>query len=111
HWSPEYSWYINNRLTGWNEVMITYLLAIASPRHGVPASLYYTGWAGRPDLYLNGHSYYGIHLDVGPGTGGPLFFTDYSYMGFDPRGLRDRFTDYFTNNRNIARINRAYCIQ
>jgi exo beta-1,2-glucooligosaccharide sophorohydrolase (non-reducing end) len=111
HWSPEYSWYINNRLTGWNEVMITYLLAIASPTHGVPASLYYTGWAGRPDLYLNGHSYYGIHLDVGPGTGGPLFFTDYSYMGFDPRGLRDRFTDYFTNNRNIARINRAYCIQ
>ncbi|MGA8026083.1 MAG: glucoamylase family protein [Bryobacteraceae bacterium] len=31
-------------------------------------------------------------------------------MGFDPH-LRDRFTDYFENNRNIARINRAYCIQ
>ncbi len=37
HWSPEYSWYINHRLTGWNEVMIVYLLAIASPTHGVPA--------------------------------------------------------------------------
>ena len=111
HWSPEYSWHINHRLTGWNEVMITYLLAIASPTHGVPASLYYTGWAGVPNEYINGHTYFGIKLDVGMGTGGPLFFTDYSYMGFDPRGLRDRFTNYFDNNRNMARINRAYCIK
>jgi len=110
HWSPEYSWHINNRLTGWNEVMITYLLAIASPTHGVPSSLYYSGWAGIPKYYLNGGTYYGIKLDLGNGTGGPLFFTDYSYMGFDPH-LRDRFTDYFENNRNMARINRAYCMQ
>jgi exo beta-1,2-glucooligosaccharide sophorohydrolase (non-reducing end) len=111
HWSPEYSWHINHRLTGWNEVMITYLLAVASPAHGVPASLYYTGWTGIPGEYVNGHTYFGIKLDVGIGTGGPLFFTDYSYMGFDPRGLRDRFTNYFDNNRNMARINRAYCIK
>jgi hypothetical protein len=109
HWSPEYSWHINHRLTGWNEVMITYLLAIASPTRGVPANLYYTGWAGIPNEYINGHTYFGIKLDLGMGTGGPLFFTDYSYMGFDPRGLRDRFTKYFDNNRNMARINRAYC--
>jgi hypothetical protein len=110
HWSPEYSWHINNRLTGWNEVMITYLLAIASPTHAVPGQLYYSGWAGVPSNYINGHTYYGIKLDVGPGTGGPLFFTHYSFMGFDPHA-RDRFTEYFENNRNIARINRAYCIQ
>ncbi|HEX4020937.1 MAG TPA: glucoamylase family protein [Acidobacteriaceae bacterium] len=113
HWSPEYSWYIANRLTGWNEVMITYLLAIASPTHGVPASLYYTGWAGEGvhSQYVNGKTYYGIKLDVGTGTGGPLFFTDYSYMGFDPRGKRDKYADYFENNRNQALINQAYCIQ
>jgi hypothetical protein len=110
HWSPEYSWHINNRLTGWNEVMITYLLAMASPTHGVPASLYYSGWAGVPKYYLNGGAPFGIKLDVGPGTGGPLFFTDYSYMGMDPH-FRDRYTDYFENNRNIARVNRAYCEQ
>jgi hypothetical protein len=91
--------------------MITYLLAIASPTHGVPASLYYSGWAGIPDEYVNGHTYFGIKLDVGMGTGGPLFFTDYSYMGFDPRGLRDRFTNCFDNKPNMARINRAYCIK
>ncbi|MFL6350293.1 MAG: glucoamylase family protein [Bryobacteraceae bacterium] len=110
HWSPEYSWHISNRLTGWNEVMITYLLAIASPTHGVPAELYYSGWAGVPANYINGHTHYGVKLDVGPGTGGPLFFTHYSYMGLNPR-VRDRFTDYFENNRKIVRINHAYCIQ
>src|SRR5581483_2163723 len=47
HWSPEYSWYINNRLTGWNEVMITYLLAIASPGTAFqPVSTTLAGRAG-----------------------------------------------------------------
>lgn len=113
HWSPEYSFYIANRLTGWNEVMITYLDAIASPTHGVPASQFYTGFVGQGihNEYANGKTYYGIKLDVGGGTGGPLFFTDYSFMGFDPHKLTDRFTNYFDNNRNIALINHAYCVQ
>ena len=128
HWSPEWKWQIQHRLIGFNEVMITYLLAMSSPTHGVPASLYYSGWASRSDTaqhyragwsgsangdhYANGHTYYGIKLDVGVGSGGPLFFTDYSYFGFDPHSLHDRFTSsYFENNRNIALINRAYCIE
>jgi hypothetical protein len=127
HWSPQWSWQINHPLIGFNEVMVTYLLAIASPTYGVPASLYYSGWAGEAqpslqggnggsassqgDLYGNGHSYYGIKLDVGLGTGGPLFFTHYSYLGFDPHTLHDRYTkSYFENNRDMALINRAYCI-
>ncbi|HEY1660746.1 MAG TPA: glucoamylase family protein [Candidatus Sulfotelmatobacter sp.] len=125
HWSPQWSWFIDHRLTGFNETMITYLLAIASPTHPVPASLYYTGWAGQSeaaityrsgwsgstegDHYLNGHSYYGIKLDVGSGTGGPLFFTQYSFMGFDPKGIHDRYTDYFDNNRDLALIDLKYC--
>jgi len=112
HWSPEYSFHIANRLTGWNEVMITYLDAIASPTHGIPASDYYSGWVGEAigNPYANGKSYFGIKLDVGGGTGGPLFFTDYSFMGFDPRGIHDRFTNYFANNRAMALINQQYCI-
>jgi hypothetical protein len=124
HWSPEWAWHINHRLTGFNEAMIVYLLAVASPTHPVPADLYYTGWAGQTkaavdyrrgwsasaagDHYTNGQSYFGIKLDVGVGSGGPLFFAHYSYMGFDPR-VQDRFTNYFENNRNLARINLAYC--
>jgi hypothetical protein len=125
HWSPQWSWFIDHRLTGFNETMITYLLAIASPTHGVPPGLYYSGWAGQSeaamayrsgwsgstegDRYINGHTYYGIKLDVGAGTGGPLFFTQYSFMGFDPRGIHDRYADYFDNNRDIALIDLAYC--
>jgi hypothetical protein len=125
HWSPEYSFQIAHRLTGWNEVMITYLEAIASPTHAVPASSYYEGWASdskvaaqyregwsgtaEGSLYANGHNYEGIKLDVGEGTGGPLFFSHYSFLGFDPHNFRDRYTSYFDNNRNLSLINHAYC--
>ncbi len=127
HWSPEWSWHIDHRLTGFNEAMIVYLLAIASPTHGIPADLYYTGWAGQSaaakqyragwsgtsqgDTYTNGHIYEGVKLDVGVGSGGPLFFTQYSFMGFDPRGIHDRYTDYFENNRSLTLINYEYCVR
>jgi exo beta-1,2-glucooligosaccharide sophorohydrolase (non-reducing end) len=127
HWSKEWGDQIHHPLIGFNEVMITYLLAMSSPTHGVPVDMYYSGWSGQSqtainyrggwsgsidgDHYGNGHTYYGIKLDVGVGTGGPLFFTHYSYLGFDPHSLHDRFTSsYFEDNRNIALINRAYCI-
>jgi exo beta-1,2-glucooligosaccharide sophorohydrolase (non-reducing end) len=60
---------------------------------------------------VNGHEYYGLRLDVGEGTGGELFFTHFSYMGFDPRAKRDRYTNYFENSRAIARIQQAYAIE
>ena len=93
----------------------------------MPASLYHTGWAGQSapavryrrgwsrttagDHYTNGNSYYGHKLDVGLGTGGELFFTQFSFLGFDPRGRRDAYTNYFQNNRALALINRAYCME
>jgi len=124
HWSADFAWHISNRLTGFNEAMIVYLLAMASPTHAVSPELYYTGWANQKHAaigsnideprpgprYTNGKTYFGIKLDVGWDSGGPLFFTHYSYMGFDPHAAIDRFTNYFENNRNTARINRAYCI-
>jgi hypothetical protein len=127
HWSPQWAWQIHHPLIGFNETMMTYLLAIASPTHSVPASMYYSGWSSQSPMalsyregwsgskdgnrYGNGHTYYGIKLDVGVGSGGPLFFTHYSFTGFDPHALHDRFTNsYFENNRNIAQISHAYSI-
>jgi len=127
HWSPDKAWIINHRLTGWNETMVTYLLAIASPTHSVPAGLYYSGWANQDStgqqyrmnwggtkdgsMYTNGNTYFGIKLDVGVSDGGPLFFTHYSYMGYDPHFITDKYTNYFANNRNIALINYRYCVK
>ncbi|HVO75246.1 MAG TPA: glucoamylase family protein [Ignavibacteriaceae bacterium] len=109
HWSPDFQWEMNFPIIGYNETMITYLLAVASPTHPVPASLYHEGWAGSG--YENGKTFYGIKLDVGPDYGGPLFFAHYSFLGFDPRNKKDAYTDYFVNNRNITLINRAHCIE
>ena len=127
HWSARWGRRIQHTLIGFNEVMITYVLAMSSPTHAVPVEMYYSGWANQSPIgisyrsgwsgtndgshYANGQTYYGIKLDVGVGTGGPLFFTHYSYIGFDPHSLHDRYTSsYFDNNRNIALINRAYSI-
>jgi hypothetical protein len=115
HWSPRWGFHIANRLEGWNEVMITYMLAIASPTHPVPPSLYDTGYtASHGDHTYGGEqSYYGIPLQMHytPGSPGPLFFTHYSYMGYDPRGWRDRYANYFVNNRNEALVSQAYSVE
>ena len=127
HWSPDHGFHISHPLVGWNETLIIYLLAIASPTHPVPAELYHTGWAGTSerniryrqnwsrttagDHYVNGNTYYGIKLDVGEGNGSDLFFTHFSFFGFDPRGIRDRYTNYARNNRAIALISHAYCVE
>ena len=109
HWSPNYGWQMNFKLIGYNETMITYLLAIASPTHSVPANLYYNGWASSSGYFIN-QTYYGYKLWVGEPYGGPLFFAHYSFLGFDPRNKRDNYCNYFINNRHHTLINRAYCI-
>ena len=108
HWSPEYAWQMNMQVRGWNEAAIVYLLAIASPTHGVPASLWHTGWAGNGN-YENGKSFYGHRLYVGPDWGGPLFFAHYSFLGFDPRDKSDGYANYFDHNRNHSLIQQTYC--
>jgi hypothetical protein len=118
HWSPNYGFHIANRLEGWNEVMITYLLAIASPTHPVPADIYWTGYTrvGSDEPYGVTHDYFGIALSqvyypptaTSPGSPGPLFFTHYSYMGYDPRGVRDRFSNYFQSNRDQSLVSQKY---
>jgi len=110
HWSPNHGWRMNHKIRGYNECMITYLLAIASPTHPIPASCYYKGWANSK-RYANGQTYYGYRQWVGPEKGGPLFFTHYSHLGFDPCNKSDRFCNYFDNSRNISLIHRAYCIE
>jgi hypothetical protein len=74
--------------------------------------LYRSSWGGTTDgsMYTNGNNYYEIKLDVGVSNGGPLFFTHYSYLGYDPHKITDKYTNYFTNNQNIALINYKYCI-
>ena len=109
HWSPNYGWAMNFPLRGYNETLITYVLAASAERYPVNASVYHRGWA-QSNFFKNGKSFYGITLPLGFDYGGPLFFSQYSYLGLDPRGLKDQYADYWEQNRNHTLINRAYVI-
>lgn len=108
HWSPNFAWQMNFPLRGFNEAQIVYLLAAASPTHPVPASLYQSGWTA--SNYANNSIHFGQKIYCGPFGGGPMFFAHYSYLGFDPRGRKDAFCNYFVRNRNHALIQHAYSI-
>jgi hypothetical protein len=109
HWSPNNGWAMNLDIRGWNECLVTYLLAASAPRYGVEPAVYQHGFAAGRD-FLNGKSYFGIPLPLGVPYGGPLFFAHYSFLGLDPRGLKDGFADYWEQNVHHVRINRAHCI-
>jgi hypothetical protein len=128
-WSKTDGWKIYdgeayNIIHGFNETMIVYLLAIASPTHGISADKYINGWVEanghpNPGVYKNNNKFYGYnqyvtHWRHPDNIGMPLFFTHYSYLGFDPRGVNDGVipenVTYFDVFRNISLIDRAYCI-
>lgn len=110
HWSPNEGWKMNHEIRGWNECLITYVLAAASPKYSINADVYHRGWANS-NHFINGREYYNIKLALGPDYGGPLFFTHYSFLGIDPHGLKDRYADYWEQNKNHVLINREHCIR
>lgn len=109
HWSPDKGWAMNLPVQGYNESLITYILAAASPTHAIEAEVYHQGWARNGGIVSN-HHYYGLDLPLGLPYGGPLFFAHYSFLGLDPRGLTDAYADYWLQNQHHVRVNRAYCI-
>lgn len=110
HWSPEYGFEMNHPIKGWNECLITYVLAASSPTHTIPREVYDQGWASSGAM-KNGKKYYGITLPLGPDYGGPLFFSHYSFLGLDPNRLKDAYADYFQQNQAHTGIHYEYAKQ
>lgn len=110
HWSPNYGWDMNMAIRGYNETLITYLLAAGSSTNTIRASAYHLGYARNGGI-RNGKTFYGYQLPVGFDYGGPLFFAHYSFMGLDPRNLSDVYANYWTQNTRHALINWAHCKQ
>jgi len=110
HWSKNYGFKMDHRIKGFDETMITYVLAASSPTYPIERSVYEKCYKNS-DYYLNGKNYFGIKLDLGMEYGGPLFFTHYSFLGLNPKGLTDKNTNYFERNRAHAMIHRAYAIE
>jgi len=110
HWSPNNGWAMNFPVRGFNECLIMYVLAASAERYPVPASVYHRGWA-ESNYFKNGKEFYGIKLPLGFDYGGPLFFSQYSFLGLDPRGLKDQYADYWEQNKNHTLINREHCVR
>ncbi|HEY8782584.1 MAG TPA: glucoamylase family protein [Mucilaginibacter sp.] len=109
HWSPDYGWSTNMQVNGWDEALITYVLAASSNTYPIKKAVYDNGWAGNGSM-KNGNTYFGTMLPLGPPYGGPLFFAHYSFLGINPNGLSDAYASYDVQNKAHAIINYNYCV-
>ncbi|MBE8715081.1 glucoamylase family protein [Sphingobacterium hungaricum] len=109
HWSPNNQFQINLKIQGWNESLIVYVLAASSPTHPIAKTVYDQGWANNGAM-KNGTTNYNLVLPLGPQMGGPLFISQYSFLGINPIGLKDAYADYELQTKNHSLTNRAYSI-
>lgn len=114
HWSPNYNWEMDFRVGGYNECLIMYVLAAASPTHSIKKEVYEKGWA-RNGTISNDTVFYDLkteldHYEHDSSPVGPLFWAHYSYLGLDPNGLSDQFADYSKLNTNHALIHYKYAV-
>lgn len=113
HWSPEYGWEMAHPIRGYDECLIAYVLAASSPTFPIREEVYHQGWARGGNIRSNVEAF-GFPLEVkhngAEAMGGPLFWSHYSYLGLDPRGLRDDYADYWQLNTSHAKINHRYCV-
>lgn len=110
HWSEDYEWEMNHKISGWNEALIVYVLAASSSTYPVAKETYTRGWS-RSGAMVNssGNSNYNYTLPLRSDMGGPLFFSHYSFLGLDPRNLSDQYANYWDQNVKHSQINNAYC--
>ena len=83
-------------------------LQLLLPTHPIDKAVYEAGWARNGGL-KNGNTYYGYKLPLGADKGGPLFLSQYSFLGINPKGLKDQYADYWEQNQNHTLINYNYC--
>jgi hypothetical protein len=112
HWSPNFGWQINFKLEGYNECLITYVMAAASPTYPISTTAYHQAWTRNgsivsPASVLNIPKVFNHN---GTSSVGPLFWAHYSHLGLDPRGLSDQYANYWTLNQNHIKINYQYCL-
>jgi len=110
HWSPIYKFEKNHKVRGWNECLITYIMAASSPTHGISKEVYTEGWARNGNM-VNPRNFYDLDINLAPNWGGPLFWIHYTHLGINPRGLIDEYQiDYWQEHVNTAKIHHKYAI-
>ena len=114
HWSPQYEFKMDFAVRGFNECLIMYVLAAASPTHSIDSDVYRKGFMKNGEVSTKA-SFYGIptvvdHYDTNDMLVGPLFWSHYSFLGLDPNGLKDPYVDYDLATTNHAKIHHAHAV-
>jgi hypothetical protein len=99
-WSPEQGFW-RSRWDSYSEMMMMYLLGMASRTHPLPATVW-NAWQ-RPRFEFNQIAYVGSE--------GPLFTHQYSHAWFNFRGVHDKYADYFANSIVATRIHKLWCLE
>lgn len=115
HWSPNFGWDMDFLVQGYNETLIMYILAASSPTYPISKEVYDEGWA-RNGAISEGVTYYDLDtvLDYYPGSSspiGPLFWAHYSYLGLNPKDLKDAYGDFWKLNTHQAQIHHRHCVE
>ncbi|MEO6781557.1 MAG: glucoamylase family protein [Bradyrhizobium sp.] len=105
-WKPECG-FLPYRWEGYNEGLILYVLALASPTHPIPSESYKAQTRTYRWKTLFGYEFL---------YAGPLFVHQLSHMWVDFRGIQDEFMrekriDYFENSRRATYVQQQYAIQ
>ncbi|MDP3180631.1 MAG: glucoamylase family protein [Bacteroidota bacterium] len=114
HWSPNYNWEMNFAIEGYNECLIAYVLGASSPTYPLSPEAYHKCWARGGGINSETTKYgYTLKLKHNGAAeyGGPLFWSHYSYLGLDPRNLKDKYANYWDETRNHVLIDFNYCVE
>ena len=99
-WKPE-TGFLKLRWNTYNELMMLYLLAMASPTFPIPASCW-SAWT-RPSF-----SYQALKYIASTNTS--LFTHQFSHAWFDFRNKKDAFADYFQNSITSTMAHQLFCV-
>ncbi len=111
HWSPNHGFAKNLKITGYNESLIVYVLAAASPTHPISRKTF-DAWNHTPGYKTRKAFGYTLQGTRRP-EGGPLFLAHYSFIGLNPFLISDEFVSkgYGVRNTTQTLVNRAYCLE
>ncbi len=109
HWNPKHNFSLGMKIQGFNECLVAYILALASPTYPITRDIFDFWYAGSG---YDRRTLYGYDLEASLPGGGPLFLSHYSFIGLNPWEMADARvpSGYYVRNVKQVLSNRNYCL-
>ncbi len=110
HWSKDHGFGMGMKISGFNEAMVAYVLALGSPTHPISREAA-KFWYSTPEYSPKTGN--GYTIEAANDYAGCMFLSHYSFIGLDPRRMADSYVrrGYMVRNTTHALMNRAYCLE